>query len=72
MWNYNFYLQGRNNMFHTLLLFLYIVKTRDHGMLGRVNLGMSGVNVLWVIDGWYRIISWNELIVIELFIYFCT
>ncbi|XP_046430081.1 transmembrane protein 209 isoform X1 [Neodiprion virginianus] len=43
--------RGRNNMFHTLLLFLYIVKTRDHGMLGRVNLGMSGVNVLWVIDG---------------------
>ncbi|XP_015588188.1 transmembrane protein 209 isoform X2 [Cephus cinctus] len=43
--------RGRNNMFHTLLLFLYIVKTRDHGMLGRVNLGMSGVNILWVIDG---------------------
>ncbi|XP_043285398.1 transmembrane protein 209 [Venturia canescens] len=43
--------RGRNNMFHTLLLFLHIVKTRDHGMLGRVNLGMSGVNVLWVIDG---------------------
>lgn len=42
--------RGRNNMFHTLLLFLYIVKTQDHGMLGRVNLGMSGVNVLWVID----------------------
>ncbi|XP_011304655.1 transmembrane protein 209 [Fopius arisanus] len=42
--------RGRNNMFHTLLLFLYIIKTRDHGMLGRVNLGMSGVNVLWVID----------------------
>ncbi|XP_014203604.1 transmembrane protein 209-like [Copidosoma floridanum] len=41
---------GRNNFFHTLLLFLYIVKTRDHGMLGRVNLGMSGVNVMWVID----------------------
>ncbi|KAG7199543.1 hypothetical protein KM043_014154 [Ampulex compressa] len=43
--------RGRNNMFHTLLLFLYIVKTRDHGMLGRVNLGTSGINVLWVIDG---------------------
>ncbi|XP_034937336.1 transmembrane protein 209 [Chelonus insularis] len=43
--------RGRNNMFHTLLLFLYIIKTRDHGMLGRVNLGMSGINVLWVIDG---------------------
>ncbi|XP_076246787.1 transmembrane protein 209 [Calliopsis andreniformis] len=42
--------RGRNNLFHTLLLFLYIVKTRDHGMLGRVNLGTSGINVLWVID----------------------
>ncbi|CAG5101610.1 Similar to Tmem209: Transmembrane protein 209 (Mus musculus) [Cotesia congregata] len=42
--------RGRNNMFHTLLLFLYIIKTRDHGMLGRVNLGMSGINILWVID----------------------
>ncbi|KAL7301211.1 hypothetical protein TKK_0006178 [Trichogramma kaykai] len=42
--------RGRNNFFHTFLLFLYTVKTRDHGMLGRVNLGMSGVNVLWVID----------------------
>ncbi|OAD52245.1 hypothetical protein WN48_02530 [Eufriesea mexicana] len=41
---------GRNNLFHTLLLFLYIVKTRNHGMLGRVNLGTSGINVLWVID----------------------
>ncbi|KAF7407356.1 transmembrane protein 209 [Vespula maculifrons] len=43
--------RGRNNLFHTLLLFLYIVKTRDHGMLGRVNLGASGINILWVIDG---------------------
>ncbi|XP_031843769.1 transmembrane protein 209 [Nomia melanderi] len=43
--------RGRNNLFHTLLLFLYIIKTRDHGMLGRVNLGTSGINVLWVIDG---------------------
>ncbi|XP_078040168.1 transmembrane protein 209 [Augochlora pura] len=42
--------RGRNNLFHILLLFLYIVKTRDNGMLGRVNLGTSGINVLWVID----------------------
>ncbi|KAK0077979.1 hypothetical protein PV325_003214 [Microctonus aethiopoides] len=42
--------RGRNNMFHTLLLFLHIIKTRDHGMLGRVNLGMSGINILWVTD----------------------
>ncbi|KAI4488760.1 hypothetical protein M0802_011270 [Mischocyttarus mexicanus] len=43
--------RGRNNLFYTLLLFLYIVKTRDHGMLGRVNLGTSGINILWVIEG---------------------
>ncbi|KAK3909516.1 Transmembrane protein 209 [Frankliniella fusca] len=42
--------KGRNNLFHTVLLFLYIVKTQEHGMLGRVNLGPSGVNILWVID----------------------
>uniref|UniRef100_A0A8C6ZY23 Transmembrane protein 209 n=2 Tax=Nothoprocta perdicaria TaxID=30464 RepID=A0A8C6ZY23_NOTPE len=40
--------QGRNNMFHTLLMFLYIIKTKESGMLGRVNLGVSGVNVLWI------------------------
>ncbi|XP_025947020.1 transmembrane protein 209 isoform X3 [Apteryx rowi] len=40
--------QGRNNMFHTLLMFLYIIKTKESGMLGRVNLGISGVNVLWI------------------------
>ncbi|KAM9277392.1 transmembrane protein 209-like [Cariama cristata] len=39
---------GRNNMFHTLLMFLLIIKTKESGMLGRVNLGLSGVNVLWI------------------------
>ncbi|XP_069681862.1 transmembrane protein 209 isoform X2 [Periplaneta americana] len=42
--------KGRNNLFHTLLLFLHQVKTKEHGMLGRVNLGPSGVNLLWVIQ----------------------
>ncbi|KAL6264080.1 hypothetical protein P5V15_004159 [Pogonomyrmex californicus] len=42
--------RGRNNLFHTLLLFLYILKSRNHGMLGRVNAGSSGINILWVID----------------------
>jgi hypothetical protein len=41
---------GRNNMMHSLLFFLYLVKTREHGILGRVNLGRSGINVLWVIE----------------------
>ncbi|KAL6069238.1 hypothetical protein STEG23_019697 [Scotinomys teguina] len=27
--------KGRNNMFHTLLMFLYIIKTKESGMLGR-------------------------------------
>ncbi|XP_038609063.1 transmembrane protein 209 [Tachyglossus aculeatus] len=40
--------KGRNNMFHTLLMFLFIIKTKESGMLGRVNLGLSGVNVLWI------------------------
>lgn len=58
-----FHFQGRNNLFHTLLLFLYIAKTRDHGMLGRVNLGTSGINVLWVIDGWaYGVVEQYVLI----------
>uniref|UniRef100_A0A672P6X2 Transmembrane protein 209 n=1 Tax=Sinocyclocheilus grahami TaxID=75366 RepID=A0A672P6X2_SINGR len=40
--------KGRNNLFHTILMFLYIIKTKESGMLGRVNLGLSGVNVLWI------------------------
>ncbi|XP_023564401.1 LOW QUALITY PROTEIN: transmembrane protein 209-like [Octodon degus] len=40
--------KGRNNMFHTLLMFLYIIKTKESGMLGRANLGLSGVNILWI------------------------
>jgi hypothetical protein len=41
---------GRNNLFHTLLFFLHHVKAKESGMLGRINLGPSGINVLWVID----------------------
>lgn len=39
----------RNNLFHTLLYFLHYFKTKEHGMLHRVNLGRSGINVLWVV-----------------------
>ncbi|XP_038067904.1 transmembrane protein 209-like [Patiria miniata] len=42
--------KGRSNMFQAILLMLHHVKTKEHGMLGRVNLGMSGVNILWVIN----------------------
>lgn len=27
-------LQGRNNLFHTILMFLYVIKTKESGMLG--------------------------------------
>ncbi|XP_064417280.1 mesoderm-specific transcript homolog protein isoform X2 [Latimeria chalumnae] len=40
--------KGRNNLFHTMLMFLYIIKTKESGMLGRANLGLSGVNILWI------------------------
>eukprot|EP00093_Oithona_nana_P014736 14736.XXX_502468_500641_1 [CDS] Oithona nana genome sequencing. len=42
--------RGRNNLFHTLLFFLHHIKTKENGMLGRINLGVSGINILWVID----------------------
>ena len=41
---------GRNNLFHTILFFLHYIKTKEYGTLGRINLGSSGVNMLWVID----------------------
>merc|ERR1712243_26839 len=41
---------GRNNLIHTILLFLYRVRQDRTGMLGRVNLGLSGLNLLWVLD----------------------
>lgn len=42
--------KGYNNLFHSILLFLYHVNKKEHGMLGRVNLGRSGVNMLWIIQ----------------------
>uniref|UniRef100_UPI00358ECAD9 transmembrane protein 209 isoform X1 n=1 Tax=Myxine glutinosa TaxID=7769 RepID=UPI00358ECAD9 len=42
--------KGRNNMFCTILMFLHVIKTKESGMLGRANLGMSGVNILWIFD----------------------
>lgn len=41
---------GRNNLFHGIVVFLYFAKRNHHGMLERVNLGASGINVLWVLD----------------------
>lgn len=42
--------KGRNNLFFAILLFLHYIKTKKSGMLGRVNLGPSGVNILCVVD----------------------
>ncbi|CAB3360426.1 Hypothetical predicted protein [Cloeon dipterum] len=42
--------KGRNNLLHTLLLFLHKLKAEEGGMLGRVSLGPSGLNILWVLD----------------------
>ncbi|XP_028516709.1 transmembrane protein 209, partial [Exaiptasia diaphana] len=42
--------KGRNNLFHAIIFFLYQVKTKDNGMLGRVNLGLSGVNILCILS----------------------
>jgi len=41
---------GRNNMIHSVLLFLHTIKMEKSGMLGRVNFGLSGLNMLWVLD----------------------
>ncbi|KAF5275176.1 hypothetical protein FQR65_LT04208 [Abscondita terminalis] len=42
--------QGYNNLFHALLFFLYQVNEKEYGMLGGINLGKSGINILWVIN----------------------
>lgn len=42
--------KGRNNMFHAVLLFLHHIHVKHHGMLGRINLGLSGINILWILD----------------------
>jgi len=41
---------GRNNLFHAIVVFLNYAKKNYHGMLERVNLGASGINILWVLD----------------------
>ncbi|XP_018331712.1 transmembrane protein 209 isoform X2 [Agrilus planipennis] len=42
--------KGYNNLFHSILLFLYYVNAKEDGMLGSVNLGRSGLNILWIIQ----------------------
>ncbi|CAH1138308.1 unnamed protein product [Phyllotreta striolata] len=43
-------MKGYNNLFHSILFFIYHINKLEHGMLGRVNLGRAGVNLLWIID----------------------
>jgi len=42
--------KGRNNMLHTVILFFWLVKTKFEGRIGRINLGRSGLNLLWIFD----------------------
>ena len=42
--------KGRNNLFHTLILLLYYLREEQHGMLGPVNLGPTGLNMIWIIS----------------------
>ena len=41
---------GKNNLVRTVLLFLHRLKEDRLGMLGRVNLGLSGLNLLGILD----------------------
>ncbi|XP_001636404.2 transmembrane protein 209 isoform X2 [Nematostella vectensis] len=42
--------KGRNNLFHAIIFFLHHIKTEHYGMLGRVNLGLSGVNIMCIMN----------------------
>ncbi|XP_046372226.2 transmembrane protein 209-like [Haliotis rufescens] len=42
--------KGRNNMFQAILLFFFYIKMKRGGMLGRVNIGMSGLNIMWIFN----------------------
>ncbi|KAK4293237.1 hypothetical protein Pmani_034049 [Petrolisthes manimaculis] len=40
---------GRNNLFHTLLLFIHHITHHQHSRIGSINLDMSGINLSWVL-----------------------
>jgi len=42
--------KGHNNLFHALVLFLLHIKSLEHGVLGRINLGLTGLNILNVLN----------------------
>ncbi|PIK41025.1 putative transmembrane protein [Apostichopus japonicus] len=41
--------KGRSNMFQAILFFLHHIRSKHNGMLGRVNLGPAGINLLALI-----------------------
>ena len=41
---------GKNNLAHIVLLFLHRLREDRLGMLGRVNLGLSRLNLPWILD----------------------
>jgi len=42
--------KGHNNLFHAIVLFLLHIKSLEHGVLGRINLGLTGLNILNVLN----------------------
>ena len=42
--------KGHNNLFHALVLFLLHIKSLEHGVLGRINLGLTGLNILNILN----------------------
>jgi len=42
--------KGRNNLFYSLILLLFYVKDEQHGMLGPIHLGPTGLNMMWIIE----------------------
>eukprot|EP00116_Pleurobrachia_bachei_P001592 sb/3461854/ len=56
--------KGRNNLFHSLLLLLFHLRSEEHGMLGPVNLGPTGLNMLWIIGNFSTVeLCWRDVCV---------
>ncbi|KJE90196.1 hypothetical protein CAOG_01539 [Capsaspora owczarzaki ATCC 30864] len=42
--------QGRNNLFHAIILFLYFIKTRRHGFVGPMHIDSIGLDLEYIIS----------------------
>lgn len=40
---------GRNNLFYAIIVFLHYIKKEEKGLLGHLDLELSGLNLLWII-----------------------